>query len=450
MLWGSIAFKSMNATPPMPLPAPKRRWLPRFGLRTLLVVMGALGIGLAYFGNLLRRAQHQRRVVAKIEAAGGKAIYNYEFGMAESLNYASGPDNSIWIYGTSDGRNYRNRQDSEGMIVEKQVETPPGPWFIRRVLGDDTFAYVEGVNFWGEFDSPGKVDPRVLLELPRLKVVAPFASQVNDEWLHCIAQVPQLRCLNLAGGTQGTATRDGLASLRTAKQLEALGLSGEWLQDETVTGVAHLRQLKSLSFAAVPNVSSALFSNLDELTELRELSIIRAKSIDDQGSDRLRRLHNLRTLWLLDTSISDATLAHVKGLTQLEWLQLDGTNVGDPGMEFVAALPKLKHLHLGRTNVGDAGVESLSGLSQLRNLDLGGTKITDAGLSAIARLAQLEQLELWPTSITDSGLQHLHSLNNLKELTIGPHVTQEGADELRKALPQCKVRRVDASGSGLD
>jgi hypothetical protein len=418
----------MNATPPTSSSAPKRRWLPRFGLRTLLVVMGVLGIGLAYFGNLLHRAQHQRQVVAKIKAAGGEVEYNWQFGMGVDLDsilecgyhpYSTSYDE------TSDGRRQRTRITPAGKIVE--VETPPGPWAIRKMLGDDVFAHVESVSFFDfKFQRAGQLDPQLLLELPQLKVAQLTYGQVNDDWLGCVAQVPHLRMLSLMGYTEGTASKDGLARLHSAKQLEYVGITGEWADDETVAGLAQLRQLKSLQLIEVPNVSSAVFANLHDLTELRELVIFRAKQIDDRGAETLSRLYNLRELQLLDTPISDTTLVHVAGLTQLEYLDLSATNVGDPGMEYLANLPNLKYLALR------------------------GTKVADAGLPAIARLAQLEMLHLSSTLITDSGLLHLHSLKNLRELWIGPHVTQAGADELRKALPQCKVRRFDASGRGLD
>jgi len=303
------------------------------------------------------------------------------------------------------------------------------------------------VDFLWE-SQPGKLDPQILLELPQLQGAVPSGSQVNDDWLRCLAQVPQLRVLNLSGGTQGTATAQGLAELRSVKQLESLSLMGEWLHDETVAGVSDLKQLRSFSCGLAPNVTSAIFSSLQELTDLRELVILRAKQVDGHGTEHLQRLQNLRALWLFETSISDATLAHLSELTQLQWLDVYGTSVGDLGMESLATLTNLKRLNLDRTSVGDAGLEPLSRLPKLRVVRLGGTNVTDTGLPAIARMTQLESLHLCPVSITDDGLVHLRTLTNLKQLDVGPYITKEAANELRKALPGCRITRFEKNNSG--
>ena len=58
----------------LPLPAWLRSHLSwRFTLRTLLILTAVLCVAFGYFGNLWRRVRQQRIVIAKIEAAGGKA-----------------------------------------------------------------------------------------------------------------------------------------------------------------------------------------------------------------------------------------------------------------------------------------------------------------------------------------------------------------------------------------
>jgi Leucine Rich repeat len=59
---------------------------------------------------------------------------------------------------------------------------------------------------------------------------------------------------------------------------------------------------------------------------------------------------------LSGTQISDAGLAHLKGLTTLETLYLSGTRVSDAGLAHLKGLTTLKTLHLFRTRVSDAGV----------------------------------------------------------------------------------------------
>ena len=50
--------------------------------------------------------------------------------------------------------------------------------------------------------------------------------------------------------------------------------------------------------------------------------------------------HSVRVVRLRGTQISDAGLAHLKGLTALEWLALNNTQISDAGIEELeAALP---------------------------------------------------------------------------------------------------------------
>src|SRR5438132_3827408 len=87
---------------------------PRFGLRTLLILVALFGAGFGYLGHLYRRVYHQRQIVAKIEEAGGTVRYDWQLG---SL-----------------------REDTNGRFVP--TRKPPGPALLRWALGDDIFAYV--------------------------------------------------------------------------------------------------------------------------------------------------------------------------------------------------------------------------------------------------------------------------------------------------------------------
>ncbi|HEX5102362.1 MAG TPA: hypothetical protein VFV87_01025, partial [Pirellulaceae bacterium] len=88
-------------------PPPHHRWI-RFSLRTLLVFMVAASLALGWIGNVLVRVRHQRQVVRRIEALGGKVDYDYVF----DENYG---------------------------------KHAPGPKVLRVVLGDDAFLHVDRV-----------------------------------------------------------------------------------------------------------------------------------------------------------------------------------------------------------------------------------------------------------------------------------------------------------------
>ncbi|MEX2561424.1 MAG: hypothetical protein WD403_15985, partial [Pirellulales bacterium] len=83
----------------------------------------------------------------------------------------------------------------------------------------------------------------------------------------------------------------------------------------------------------------------------------------------------------LADSATDATVAHLSGLTSLGDLSLHGTRVTDAGLAHVSGLTGLQVLDLGGTRVSNAGLAHLSGLTGLQVLYLGGTQVTDAGLA---------------------------------------------------------------------
>jgi hypothetical protein len=427
---------------------PHPRWLPRFGLRSLLVLVTVLAIGLAYVGNEWHRLGRQRQVVAEIEAVGGRATFDYQFITKKELDFETDLDNSDdWIevvdFNESEPKPpSRYRQDEHGRVIERQFETPPGSWLSRRILGEDAFSYIETVSFTFAYHPIQPVDPRFFRDLSRLKVVVLRDSQVNDDWIGRAAKVPELRALALYGDSNSSATAAGLAQLSVASKLESLSMTGEWLDDQTVTGIAGLTQLQFLSVRS-GELSSDVFDQLKRLTELRELMVVDAKRIDDRGSENLRRLPNLRVLWLRGTSISDATTIHLAELRQLELLNLDDTNLADPGVERLATLAQLKWLNLARTGVTDQGVKSLANLPQVAHLELSGTGITDASMPDVARMTNLKLLRLYPTSVTDNGMMQLQSLTKLKHLTIGPQVTDEAASALSQSLPRCMLSAVN-------
>ena len=77
----------------------------------------------------------------------------------------------------------------------------------------------------------------------------------------------------------------------------------------------------------------------------------------------------------------------------------------------------------------------------LRHLSLLGTRVTDAGLADLAGLRDLTVPDLRDCpGVTAAGLKSLARRKGLKEVRLGrTAVTEEGAAQLRKALPGCRV-----------
>jgi hypothetical protein len=110
--------------------------------------------------------------------------------------------------------------------------------------------------------------------------------------------------------------------------------------------------------------------------------------------------------------ITDAGLAHMKGLVKLEHLKLwISDKITAAELARMRGL-KLKRLDLNNCEVTDAGLAYLTELTTLEVLGISYFySITDAGLVHLKGLTKLERLKLrYCCNITDAGLAHLKGL----------------------------------------
>lgn len=201
------------------------------------------------------------------------------------------------------------------------------------------------------------------------------------------------------------------------------------------------------------------------LSSLEHLTLNGCRQLTDAGLARLQGLTGLKGLGLERTNVTDAGLANLSGLTELNYLSLNWTQVGDGGLKHLSRMANLGVLYLCDTKTADEGLLALKGLSKLQWLDLRGTQVTDAGVVHLSNLPQLRLLSLHGTQLTDAGIPSLTELPNLEVLTLshtrvtdaglpplakmsklndvdltGTDVTPAGIDNLRRTLPNCRVR----------
>lgn len=161
--------------------------------------------------------------------------------------------------------------------------------------------------------------------------------------------------------------------------------------------------------------------------------------VDEKAPDR-----PLVKVDLSFAQLTDADVAHLKGLAGLQELYLCGTEVTDAGLEHLSGLTALEVLDLWRCgNVTDAGLEHLNRMTALRKLSLWNTEITDAGLGHVGRLTSLQQLDLSHTQVTCDGLEHMKGLTGLQriELVGCENLADADIDDLKMALPMVTITR---------
>lgn len=206
-------------------PAGEKQRRMQFRLRTLLLLLAVLSGGFAWMGYAMRQATAQRDAVREIRKLGGGAYYDY--------------------------------QATEFPDRFNENLSPPGPVWIREILGDDFFGSVVYVD------------------------LADCAATDRD--LIWLQYLPYLKVLRLR---MAPISDDGLAHLAGLKRMEELRLESTSI---TGRGFKHLQQLPRLEFLA-----------------------LRATEVNADGLKEIAIVPNLKYVDLSDTPLSQRDLAEFK------------------------------------------------------------------------------------------------------------------------------------------
>ena len=177
-----------NITPNPAAPAkPRRRWL-RFGLRTLLIFITVAGCALGWLGVKVREARRQQADVAAILKLGGRVEYDYD-------------------------------EDGQGNRVQNPV--PPGPPWLRAVLGDDFFRDITGTELT---DTPATdADLEHVRGFAKIKWLHLDGTRITNAGLDCVSGLTRLETLTLV---RTQITDAGLVHLTRLTELGELHLYG--------------------------------------------------------------------------------------------------------------------------------------------------------------------------------------------------------------------------------
>jgi len=187
----------------------------------------------------------------------------------------------------------------------------------------------------------------------------------------------------------------------------------------TDAGLAPLRQM-SRPQALHLGSSKLTCADFGPIPELRTLSIKNSPQVGDSAMQRVAQHKPLSRLFVENSKVADAGVAHLQKLRLLELLDLNcAQNFSDKSCVYVTALPKLKQLTLHGTAVTDEGVAQLSKFNSLETLNLG----------------ELHQ-------VTDNSLEYLLNLPNLKNLQLeGSGVTLRGIAQFKQMRPACNITK---------
>jgi Leucine-rich repeat (LRR) protein len=233
-------------------------------------------------------------------------------------------------------------------------------------------------------------------------------------------------------------------------KIVAVNLRGTWVSDVELIDIAHLPNLERLDLSHTRITDEGML-HLKSATGIRELKLLYAEQITDQGMSAIKRWKTLTRLDLRGTRIANGTLDIVSHLPYLEALDVANTQVTDNGLDLLITLTNLKELALGRGRTGETDLSFLRILPSLTDLDLSGARpvppdmgaarrrsvppvppFPQKSIDALAELHNLRTLRVGFSGITAADLKELRPLQNLEKLGLQecPRIDDDAVAEL--------------------
>ncbi len=213
---------------------------------------------------------------------------------------------------------------------------------------------------------------------------------------------------------------------------------GSQVNDEDLARLSDIPSLKVINLKSLTLITDSGFRHL---LQLEDLSYVMAShsTLTDEGLSYLSRIEQLKALQLNGTRITDAGLASLVVLSNLSSLDVGQTAVTGEGIARVRSLP-LEHLGVNDCEIDDEGLCTISSLSRLTSLDLAQTKISDEGIVHLAQLHDLVRLNLSGTNITNASLRKLVTLTRLRQLDLrATNISEEDVRIFVAERPNCNV-----------
>jgi hypothetical protein len=217
---------------------PRRRWL-RFSLRTLFVLLTVAGIALGYVAWRVNVVRNQRQVLAEIQK------------LNASISF---------VHNVTPPR------------------LPPGPPWLRRILGEDFFYEVDQIAIFNDRATDDTLAR--IASLSRCDSLIVRSNQITDVGMKHLLRIRKMRSLEIESPRVTVA---GFERLRDFP-VEALHLRGANVDDTWMPQIARLRHVLYLSIRRT-NVTDAGLAELRTATGLRRIFT----NIQGDGVEELKK-----------------------------------------------------------------------------------------------------------------------------------------------------------------
>ena len=260
-------------------PKSGRRWL-RFSLRSLMLLVAIVSIPLGWMAWQVNRVRNQRLIVAELSSVGGQVIYSY-----------------------------RSQQ--------MRPQEPPGPKWLRSLLGDDIFSDVKEVDIRHD--------------------------HVTEQTLARIATLHAVHTLHMESGQ---ISDNGLAHLAKMSTLQQVVLQSRGFSDASLAQLTKSKGLKALTVYS-PKLTDVGLKYVGKLKKLETIDIM-ADKVTGDGLAQIATLPSLNHLYLVSEQLADAGLVHLHRAPKLKSIVLFKGKVTKEGIERLSeALPGCS-VHLAR------------------------------------------------------------------------------------------------------
>lgn len=173
----------------------------------------------------------------------------------------------------------------------------------------------------------------------------------------------------------------------------------KWLLD--VVGPDYLDDVRVVHLDKSDTDTDKVLASVGRLKRLDVLRVSGA-NLTDAGMAHLRGLNSLRNLSLHGDKITRAGLENLRGMVRLERLSIDDAPLADDDLVPLEGLVNVRYLWLSNSRITSAGLAHLRGMTRLTSLGVGGSQIED--LAPIRHLTGLTALSIKGSPITDAGL----------------------------------------------
>lgn len=175
-----------------------------------------------------------------------------------------------------------------------------------------------------------------------------------------------------------------------------------------------------------------------DLPNLIRVELVHQRDLSKVDLAPLRSLPQLEILALKCTA---KDLQHFSNQRKLRELYLGEEGITDDCAKLLQNNPRLTSLSLLGTSTSDALAPHLARLEQLEFLQMIDTKISSAGILQLSQLKNLQQLLLVGEEVDDAAIPAIVQLKSLRYLSVhNTRISDDGIEELRRALPNCKLQ----------